>query len=594
MQHLQAISQKFIIEGQNPVELFIFHPPTPNVYHLGNLYVLGEVETFGYKDNSRIILLNSLASIIKKTYYSFSDQNSIVNAIELTLKKTKIYFKNSLKNFKGSLHLLVIIISGNKIYFSKAGKADIWLIRDAKWTLVSHIKEHSFKSQHGVLFTQLFSGKILPDDIFIAVTPKIVPYMLLESFRIKLTSLPFEQTLSFLKKNIKEVDPASSAAILRIDIKEAPYTSELIKQELPLKETVKNHEISKADLQKSEYLQKNILRRVYPLLEKRADLLKDKKNKIFKATLVVFLILILLLFTLQNQKSVKNTNLTSNNLQTDVDTNRNYQNLAAVLRLQKLADFSQTGFSIKPHGIYNFSDNIILIDSKTVTTFNFKDRSLKTSFINLPLDQNFFSVQFPFTNFIYIIPSINPTKILLYDIASQTAKTFKVNLPSENIIVKDMAIYGSSLYILTNSNDLIYKIPVLTDFSLGTPEKWIKDKSFKISVTPLSLAIDSFLYVLDADGKISKFFKGRKTAEFDNKTDAPIDSLNAKIFTSPSFKNLYITDPINGRIIILSKDGTNFSQIVNNNLKDTRLISISSDEKMIFAINPSGLFEINL
>lgn len=602
MQHLQALSQKFVIEGQNQSEIFIYHPLTESQHNLGNLYILGEIDAFGQKNESRAILLNAIASVIKKTYYSFSGHSNVASAIELTLRKTSIHFKSLLKNFRGSLHLLIIVISGNRIFFAKSGKANIWLIRGGKWTLISQSAGATpRKNLEWVLFNHIFTGKIMPSDFFVAVTPKIIPYIMQESFKIKVNSLPFESTLSFLKKNIKEVDPTASASILKIDIKEPPLAIDHYRREQPELEAL--NEVSNQDQDnigqvyyKDRPEKKRVFETFYYSLKRRPFLLNAiGKKYVWSAALIIFLIIFALQFISKKGAEVKN-NIKPQDQPITKEQNviYNYANIIKDYNFQELADFSSIGFLVNPQVMVNAGESIYLLDGNLHLKFAVNDGSLTTSFLENSINSNnFFGSHLPFTANIFIASPSRLDAVILFNIFDKSSKIFKINFPDENIVIKDVSIYGSNLYFLTSASSLIYRAPISLSFSVGSPQKWMKDDTSKILNNPLSFAIDSNLYILDSNGAVIKFFKGKKTAVFQNETGLPLGA-DAKIYTDQTIKNLYIADPLNSRIIILSKDGKNFSQIARDELKGTRLISISSDEKTIYAANSSGLFQITL
>ncbi len=609
MQHLQTISQKFVIEGQNQAEIFIYHPLQENQQRLGNLYIIGEVETFGHKEESRIILLNALASVIKKTYYSFTDPPDIVKAFEFTLKKASIHFKNTLKNFKGSLHLLIIVISANRIFFAKSGKANIWLIRGGKWTLISQLASNHKKNNTALLFNHIFSGKIYPDDSFLAVTPKIIPYIIQESFKIKVTSLPFESTISFLKKNLKEIDPSSSAAILKIDIKEAQT---LLKnknfpqyfQNTANKEIKQNGLILTAEKPTFKNItnrEKKFSNRLSLYFHNYLKIYQNRYNRSLKIAYILFVVLVILglIYIFPKNEAAKEINKNfsiknaTKNKEVSPSSFQNYRNLIKEAQFLQLVDFLKSGFSFEPQALLHTADSLFLIDNNLLIEFDILKNQLSTAFIDNNFKDHFWGVQFPLTNNIFIVSSNDPSAVYLFNVSDKNLKSFEVKFPEKDNSIKDLAIYNSNLYFLTSNAPWLYKSPISISFALSNPTKWLSDSSFKITNDPLSLAIDSNIYILDSSGKVWKFYKGKKIDSFDNKTGIAI-GVDAKIYTDLTFQNLYIADPVNSRIIILSKDGKHFKQIARDELKGTRLISISFDEKTIYAANSKGLFKITL
>lgn len=153
------------------------------------------------------------------------------------------------------------------------------------------------------------------------------------------------------------------------------------------------------------------------------------------------------------------------------------------------------------------------------------------------------------------------------------------NLKSKNIALSslinplsasDAALYKDNLYAL--SENRIYKY---TDAVTGgiRQVEWANDSS---SGRLIALAVDGNIYALNDSGKLIKYFKGEKLAEFDLQV-AP--SNGSKIFTAKDSAFTYLADKINKKVYVFDKS--------NGELKISYSLSIIDKVQDIF-ISPDG------
>ena len=108
-----------------------------------------------------------------------------------------------------------------------------------------------------------------------------------------------------------------------------------------------------------------------------------------------------------------------------------------------------------------------------------------------------------------------------------------------------------------------------------------------------SMAIDGSIYVLNFDGVITKYFKGKKVEDINPSLEKPLTGEN-KLFTGTDFDNLYISDPKNKRLIVLSREGGVINQYVNDEFANLQDFWVTNDEKEIYLLCGKKVYRIEL
>lgn len=173
----------------------------------------------------------------------------------------------------------------------------------------------------------------------------------------------------------------------------------------------------------------------------------------------------------------------------------------------------------------------------------------------------------------------------------QFNETFFLEEPYPNFNFNDFSSYKSNLYFLDKKPGEIIKYSHLGNFEWNSPQLWLNPQTKK-AIEAKSMAVDGSVWVLNKDNSISRYYTGRlqETLSFDIFPE-PKDF--SKIFTSPTFTYLYILEPTQKRIIILSKSGQIVKQFQSakfNNLLD---FAVSEDSKTIYLLNGLKVYQIN-
>lgn len=148
--------------------------------------------------------------------------------------------------------------------------------------------------------------------------------------------------------------------------------------------------------------------------------------------------------------------------------------------------------------------------------------------------------------------------------------------------------YVGNMYVLDKNANQIYKF-----VGANTTSK----TNYLLSETDLSkatdMAIDGSIYILFSDGSIKKYTRGKADSFSLNGLTSPL-LRPTRILTSVDLNNLYILDPGNNRIVVLSKDGTFQNAYTADVLKNARDIAVSEKDKTLFILSKDKLYKLEL
>lgn len=167
-------------------------------------------------------------------------------------------------------------------------------------------------------------------------------------------------------------------------------------------------------------------------------------------------------------------------------------------------------------------------------------------------------------------------------------ETFSLENPYSDFNFSDLSVFNSSLYFLDNKNGRITKYPYLSNFNWDQPQLWLKSekaKDFK------SLAIDGSLWALTKENVIERYYAGllRETLKFEI---FPAPKLFSKIFTSAQLPYLYLLEPVQKRVVILSRSGQVIKQFQSEKFDNLLDFSVSENGKIIYLLNGLKVYKI--
>jgi hypothetical protein len=147
----------------------------------------------------------------------------------------------------------------------------------------------------------------------------------------------------------------------------------------------------------------------------------------------------------------------------------------------------------------------------------------------------------------------------------------KVTQIAKSIKGSSFDIFGSNLYTLDGKDVLKYRAPAYDSSSYFT-----ETPSFKSD--PVDMAISGPVWILEENGTVERFTKGKKD-DFELKgLTAPVGE-GAKIYADSDLTNVYILDVKNQRVVVVSDDGDFITQYEGSFIKGATSFAIDEEKK---------------
>lgn len=147
-------------------------------------------------------------------------------------------------------------------------------------------------------------------------------------------------------------------------------------------------------------------------------------------------------------------------------------------------------------------------------------------------------------------------------------------------------IFGSNVYTLSGSDILKYKAPAYEEASYFTDKP-----SFKS--TPTDISISGPIWVLEANGGVERFTKGKNDdISISGLTGAIADG--AKIYADPDNTNVYIMDVKNQRVVVLNDEGVYQNQYEGSFIKDGISFAIDEKNKTGYVVSGNSIYSFEL
>ncbi len=260
---LFAKTDKILVEGRkNSTEVFSYRPDNIEKYELGQLYLVGEISN-SLNNQSTIFLLNSIASILKRTYYQYPEQgpekrlNAALQAINNNMER--LTSQTEPEKLSRHLHLATVVVNPRRIFFSKTDYTSIFLLREKNWLNIGAGQKTAPNNTHKV-FQNVVQGTLQKDDLVYITTSLVSPYMHQQTFRGHLTESRLDGAENQLTRLLNSTNPHGAAALLRLHIQKHTGAKPDL-QTLPLHSTAKrlekkpeedNQEFNKAEQANTE------------------------------------------------------------------------------------------------------------------------------------------------------------------------------------------------------------------------------------------------------------------------------------------------------------------------------------------------------
>jgi hypothetical protein len=176
------------------------------------------------------------------------------------------------------------------------------------------------------------------------------------------------------------------------------------------------------------------------------------------------------------------------------------------------------------------------------------------------------------------------SNLLQYNISQQETAPISVQSTGLPVKIKDFELYNKTLYLLEENSGQIFKCSELSACS-----KWNRGE---LTSSSLSLAIDGSVYTINSDKILDKYYSGAKEKSYFIKLSSKLNDI--KIKTAKDFKNIYLADRQNNRLVVISKNGELLRQYASESFINLKDFQISDDEKTAYVLDGNKIFSISM
>jgi len=151
------------------------------------------------------------------------------------------------------------------------------------------------------------------------------------------------------------------------------------------------------------------------------------------------------------------------------------------------------------------------------------------------------------------------------------------------------ASYSNNIYAFDKDKNTITKFSKTSD-GLTYGQKWI-EQDYALA-TMQDIAVDGYVYLIDSQGAIHEFLKGK----FSKRIPWPIEQKpgsEISFYTDDQTDYFYILDAENKKIVIMNKNGTLKEQIEFSGLKNASDITVFGPKNDIYALSEDKIYKLS-
>jgi hypothetical protein len=155
-----------------------------------------------------------------------------------------------------------------------------------------------------------------------------------------------------------------------------------------------------------------------------------------------------------------------------------------------------------------------------------------------------------------------------------------------------LSSFGPYLYLLNRSKRNIYRY-YYNNNQLSDPIGWLIDKQGVNFDNINDLMVDGDLWLGFKNGKVLKFSKG-SAATFQMEGIDQLPTSPVVLSSNETSNFVAILEKQNKRLLIFTKDGQLLHEMKSNELAGVSSIALSDDEKKVYALSGSTIYEVEI
>lgn len=589
----------------------------PKQSSLGNLYVIGEL-TNALPQQAKFLTRTSTA--IKEAFYEVKGKSALESAVKAVNASLKKELADGNVSWLGNLNLAALNIkvdrSGKQsLTFAKTGNIKVFVIRNSKVTdMDKDIKKSGVETTGAKIFGNIVAGQVSPGDKIIVITKDLYDTFLKEKIFGDFTFIEKEKQFQQLFKSKEKELSKTSGVLFSIQI-----------EEITLKKIA-----GKKKERGSLFPAISLPIIVFPKLPFQPKLL-------LFAGLLIILAIGAIAFKGDREELVKEAVRAServSSLQIEAENAQTRELENAFLqeawkeasKQTKIGKARRGEFTSLIEGIeerlYELNNIEKVLDPESIMSVKVSEIGFVPKKMLLTPDNNLFLYNsFQSTLYKFNLDSDTKEKIqaqrnlklgtvignsllffaepgVLTSLDSENSwQEIPLRVPYPNVAFDSFVGFESSLYFFDSKAKEIVKFqrPDFTQgFLLGT--LWLESKTTQkpgACAKCSSIAIDSNIWVLQNGKEIQRYFGGvyKETIEpliFPFLKDA------IKIYTTATLPNIYILDPSNERLIVITKFGDILKQYTSSKFSSAVDFVVSNNRKSVYILSDTDIYKVSI
>lgn len=175
---------------------------------------------------------------------------------------------------------------------------------------------------------------------------------------------------------------------------------------------------------------------------------------------------------------------------------------------------------------------------------------------------------------------------------TQTATQIRVDEePLQN--AQFIRLFNSNIYILNKEKRNIYRYPLGENNALSDSVGWVRSDQSLPYEELNSFVIDSDIWLTTRTGEIIKMRTGRRVDFTVTGLKDPFTS-PLILYTTEESPNIYILEPDQKRLVVLTKEGEFLREVKSSTLASTTGLVVNEELKKAFVVSGALVFEIGL
>src|SRR3989344_5433937 len=569
----------------------------------GSMYIVCELAN-ALPTNSNF--LERLSNVIEQEYYDPEKQpQAAAQRLKSALKKANSFLAEESKggnvDWLGNLHFLLLLFAptpqGYTLYFTKVGGMKLWMSRAGSLVDAGKSIESAKNDEGSVkIFGNVGSGRIIPGDRIIGLTPEAFEFFSKENFLQAVAQLHEEKQFRNMFE-AKQKEMSQLMGILFFVLAEALEPANEEKKE-GQSAFVRWSEQARLAARQVKFPQLKIpalpLRLPQPVLmlpspsflRKKLPFLMLSEARKRMGLLALLLFVLLLGFAILGGKSQRDNQLEQPEEQEQITAEMRVRynivdieqpEVAAILpdspSLREAQRMIQLGS--KFYFFNSSSPNIAVFDgevnaSETLNTG--KTIKLGTSSGNSLL---FFA---------------EPDTMVFLNATTDVVSQQQVAFPADAQF-GGMEQYAGNLYFFDARSGDIFRSPIPQGESV-TLKRWFDPLSPKKPINARAMGIDGNVWILTEENEIQRYFRGSYQESL-NLDIVPAFCAVRSLKTTAQLPYLYLLEPAESRVVILSKSGQVLRQYMSPAFTNVRDFTVSPDGQTLYLFDGAKLYRIS-